>query len=64
MKKTKTLQITPSQYAEARKITLQAVTKAIREKNALPDVISIEKYGRFYLLTVNSVGEFTKIISN
>lgn len=46
------IQITPKSYAEKRGITLQAVTKMIREKNSLPDVIKIEKFGRFYLLTV------------
>lgn len=45
-------QITPKQYAAKRGITLQAVTKMIRDKNRLPDVIKIEKFGRFYLLTV------------
>lgn len=49
MKETK---ITPSQYAAKRGITLQAVTKAIRNNNNLPDVIKIERFGRFYLLTV------------
>jgi hypothetical protein len=43
--------ITPSQYAAKRCITLRAVTKMIREKNNLPGVSKIEKFGRFYLLS-------------
>jgi len=50
--------ITPKEYAEKRKISLQAVTKMIREKNKLPNVIKIEKFSRFYLLEVD--GSFFK----
>lgn len=45
--------LTPKQYADKRKISLQAVTKAIREKHNLPSVVKVEKFNRFYLLTVN-----------
>jgi predicted transcriptional regulator len=44
--------MTPAEYAKARGITLQAVTKAIREGHTLPHVKKVEKFGRFYLLTV------------
>lgn len=47
-----TKKLTPSQYAELRGITLQAVTEAIRKGWQLPNVTKIEKFGRFYLLTV------------
>lgn len=47
------MKITPKEYAEKRGITLQAVTKAIREEKKLPGIKKIEKFGRFYLLTLN-----------
>ena len=50
----KTTKITPSEYAEMRGITIQAVTKAIRKKHYLPGVEKVEKYGRFYLLTIKN----------
>lgn len=43
-------ELTPKQYAKLRGITLQAVTKMIREKGELPGIAEIKKYGRFYLL--------------
>lgn len=48
----KTKDITPSEYAQIKEITLQAVTKMIRSKGALPDVIKIKKFSRFYVLEV------------
>jgi hypothetical protein len=45
--------MTPSEYAKLRNITLSAVTKQIRQSADLPSVSKIEKFGRFYLLTVN-----------
>lgn len=44
--------ITAKEYAEKRGISLQAVTKAIRVKNNMPGVKKVEKFGRFYLLTL------------
>jgi|GEM_PF-5217914 len=46
-------ELTPSQYAKMRGISLQAVTKAIREKHRLPGVEEVKKFGRFYLLIYN-----------
>lgn len=46
--------ITPKDYAKERGISLQAVTKSIRTKAALPGISKISKYGRFYLLTVKN----------
>lgn len=46
------MNITPTQYADAKGITLQAVTKRIREKKKLEHVVRITKYGRFYILQV------------
>lgn len=46
------MKITPKQYADMKGITLQAVTKMIREKGTLPDAQKIEKFGRFYLITI------------
>jgi predicted transcriptional regulator len=44
--------LTAKDYAEERGITLQAVTKMIREKGVLPGIKKIERMGgRFYLLT-------------
>lgn len=51
-----TKEITPIQYADYKRWTLQNVTKHLRKKNdplsGLPDVIAIKKYSRFYLLEV------------
>lgn len=49
-------QITPKQYADQRGIRLQSVTKMIRSKGKLPGIAKIEKFGRFYLLTVTEGG--------
>lgn len=46
------VKITPKEYADKRNISLQAVTNAIRNDYALPSVVKVEKFGRFYLLTV------------
>lgn len=46
------MQITPTEYAKKRKITLSAVTKAIREERKLEGVAKVEKFGRFYLLKI------------
>ena len=46
------MNITPTQYAKAKGITLAAVTRAIREKRKLPEVKLVTKYGRFYILQV------------
>jgi len=45
-------QITPQQYAKGRKISCEAVTKRIRANKPLKGVIKVERFGRFYLLTV------------
>lgn len=45
--------ITPKEYADLRGKTLQGVTKAIRSGHCMPGVLKIDKYGRFYLLTVD-----------
>lgn len=42
----------PKEYADKRGVTLQAITKAIREGHNLPSVKRVQKFGRFYLLTV------------
>ena len=46
------MKITPSEYAKMRGITLQAVTKRIRDNRSLNGVSRVEKFGRFYLLTI------------
>ena len=48
----KTEKLTATQYADKRKISLQAVCKAIRMKHNLPGVEKVEKFGNAYLLTV------------
>ena len=60
MAKKKIEQLTPTQYAEKRGISLQAVTESIREGRQLPAVINVKKYGRFYLLEVD-VNQLKKI---
>jgi hypothetical protein len=44
--------ITPSEYAQMQGVTLSAVTKALREGRKLENVLKVEKFGRFYLLTI------------
>lgn len=44
--------VTPSEYAKLKNITLSGVTKALREKRKLEGVTKVEKFGRFYLLTL------------
>ena len=44
------MNLTVKQYAAARGITVQAVTKAIREERPLVGIKSIERHGRYYLL--------------
>ncbi len=46
------INITPTEYASIRGITLQAVTKAIRGKKKMVGVKKISKFGRFYILTL------------
>jgi hypothetical protein len=63
----KKLQLTPKQYADIRGISLQSVTEAIRfrsegKKSFMPGVLKIDKFGRFYLLTV-SVDDSGNIVS-
>ena len=53
MAKKKIEQLTPKQYAEKRGVSLSAVTECIRENWALPAVIEVKKFGRFYLLDVD-----------
>lgn len=53
MAKKKIEQLTPRQYAELRKISLQAVTERIRYGLDMPGVTKVSKYGRFYLLDVD-----------
>ncbi len=50
----KTKKITPSEYAELKKMTLSGVTKAIRQGRKLDGIAKIEKFGRFYLLTLKN----------
>ncbi|MCK8493777.1 hypothetical protein M0L20_18065 [Spirosoma sp. RP8] len=45
--------MTPKEYAEMRSISLSAVTKQIRQGADIPYVKKIEKFGRFYLLTID-----------
>lgn len=45
------MKITPSEYAKKQGISLQAVTKKIRDGIELKGISKIEKFGRFYLLT-------------
>jgi len=49
-----TKEITPTEYAKYLGCTSQNVSKHIRNNKLeyLPDVISIKKYSRFYLLVV------------
>ncbi|MES2382814.1 MAG: hypothetical protein V4538_17335 [Bacteroidota bacterium] len=49
-----TKEITPKQYAEYLGCTTQNVSKHLRKGNMqfLPDVKSVKKYSRFYLLIV------------
>ena len=47
------MKMTPSEYAQKMGISLQAVTKKIRDGKPLYRVSKIEKYGRFYLLTTS-----------
>lgn len=42
--------MTVKEYAKLRGITVQAVTKAIRDGRKLPGIVRVEKYGRYYLL--------------
>ena len=53
MAKKKIEQLTPTQNAELRGISLQAVTERIRENLAIPAVIEVKKFGRFYILEVD-----------
>ena len=46
--------MTPKEYAQSRAITLSAVTKQLRKGAAMPNVLKIEKFGRFYILTVDT----------
>jgi hypothetical protein len=50
----KEVKVTAKEYAESRGISLQAVTKAIRMNHSLPNVKKIEKFGRFYVLTIKN----------
>lgn len=45
-------QVTTAQYAKMRGITSSGVTKAIRENRKMPNVEKVEKFGKFYLLTL------------
>jgi hypothetical protein len=53
MAKKKIEQLTPTQYAAIRGVTLQAVTDLIRRNRELPGVLEVKKFGRFYLLDVD-----------
>ncbi len=55
------MNITAYQYAKARGISKSAVTKQIRKKNNLPDVVRISKLGRAYVLQVKKDFQLTKI---
>lgn len=44
------MNLTVKQYAAAMGISVQAVTKAIREERPLVGIKSVEKHGRYYLL--------------
>lgn len=47
------IKITPIDYSTRTGKPISTVTRAIREKRALPGVLKVEKYGRFYLLIIN-----------
>jgi len=49
------MKLTPKQYAEEKGITLQAVTKKLRDGKKLEGISKVEKFGRFYLLTKKKV---------
>lgn len=44
--------LTVQQYADIRKITPDAVRKAIRRKHNLPGVISTQQFGKVYVIQV------------
>lgn len=46
-------EMTPTQYAEKVGLTLNAITKALREKRTLTGVMKVNKFGRFYVLKVD-----------
>jgi len=45
-------EITPSQYADKKQVSLSYVCRLIREKRAIPDVLDVKSFGRFYILYV------------
>lgn len=47
------MQLTTKEYAEKRKISMRAVTKAITKGHALPGVKSFKRINRSYLLIIN-----------
>ena len=54
MTKSKTKDLTPTQYAKLRDISLSAVTEAVRRGWQMPGVVKVKKFGRFYLLKVDT----------
>lgn len=46
--------MTPTEYGEAIGLKLNAITKALRENRQLSGVEKVSKFGRFYLLKVNT----------
>ena len=54
------MNITAKQYADAKGLTKSGVTKRIRAKNNLPDVVRISKLGRAYVLQVKKDFPLTK----
>lgn len=48
----KTTLITPTQYAEKRKCSLQNITKQLRNNKKLDKVLKVSKFSRFYILEV------------
>lgn len=52
MKKSKTKEITPKQYAEYKKCTVANISKKLRTGVKLENVLEIKKFDRFYVLVV------------
>lgn len=49
------MELTTRQYASRRSISMQAVTKAIRDNHALPCVKKIKRINQHYLLVIDKV---------
>jgi hypothetical protein len=47
-------EMTPTQYAQKVGLTLNAITKALRENRYPTGVVKVTKFGRFYVLKVDT----------